>query len=1115
MQIDAIHQFSHSCAPGDGVTNGLLFTRKLLRSLGFRSEIYCVTVHDALKHDLRSFRDYPVGEDRQALLVHHSLGHDDAAWIEARTEPKILVYHNITPAEFFPEGSYLHRYCTLGRQQLRDWAPQCIGAIGDSDFNSDELRDSGYGNAVTIPMLVDIDRVLAAPCDVRIEARHADTFNVLFIGRICENKGQLDLLEAFAELLHFIDRPARLMIVGGTTSEDYRARLDARIAELGLGDYIDMPGKVPADALIGYYRAADVFVSMSEHEGFGMPLIEAMLHDVPVVAYNSSNIGNTLGEGGLLLDSKDPRRIGALLNLISSQPALRRRIIAAQRRNLERFRADVVRRQLADYLGSLDIGVPLAPVDMPRNDLLAWQVEGPFDSDYSLAIVNRELARALRDLGENVALFSTEGGGDFAPDAGFLAAHPDIAALSQRSASHPQLDTVLRFCYPPRTNRMRGRVNAFHCYGWEESAFPADHAARFNHDLDLITVLSREVEKILRDNGVSTPIAVVGAGVDHILAAPVASTGVPGRGFRFLHVSSCFPRKGVDVLLRAWGKAFRAGDDVSLIIKTFPNPHNTVASQLERLRAADPDYPDVVLIERDLPQAELNALYRGCDAFVAPGRGEGLGMPMAEAMLFDLPVITTNWGGQTDFCTEETAWLVDYRFAPAQTHLGLSNSVWAEPDLAHLTARLREVRQTSPAGLTRRTAAARLKIERDYTWRGVAERTRAAVAALEAQPLLRPEPKIGWVSTWHSRCGIAIYAERLACRIPADRLVVLANRDAEVESPDAPNVHRCWSAADKSAGSLDALYDTIVAQGLGAVVIQFNFSFFGLPALARLVERLKARAIGVHLFFHSTADVHHGAELKTLTDIAPALATADRLYVHGVDDLNRLKTFGHVRNVVLFPHGVGAAPVPAVRPAVLAGKRVLASYGFLLPHKGIQALIHAFAMLAERQSDLYLLLVTACYPVEQSAQEARDCQALIDHYRLGGRVTFLTDFLPDTESLSWLQHADLLVYPYQHTQESSSAAVRTGLSVGVPVAVTPLSIFDDVGEAVNRLPGTGPEQLAAGLSLLLERLATPVARTAECERIARWCAVRQWPQLSTRLYHLIDGLSQPLQGTSL
>lgn len=137
--------------------------------------------------------------------------------------------------------------------------------------------------------------------------------------------------------------------------------------------------------------------------------------------------------------------------------------------------------------------------------------------------------------------------------------------------------------------------------------------------LDLITVVSSMVKKILCDNGVTTPIVVVGNGVDHLVDVEPSTRMPLGKGFRFLHISSCFPRKGVDLLLKAWGQAFRKRDDVSLIIKTFPNPHNDIERQLAAYQSTDPDYPDVVLINEDLPfDSAVAALYRNCHAFVAP-----------------------------------------------------------------------------------------------------------------------------------------------------------------------------------------------------------------------------------------------------------------------------------------------------------------------------------------------------------------------------------------------------------------------------------------------------------------------------------------------------------------
>lgn len=1126
MKVDAVHQFHPSCTVGDGITNGMLYAQRILRSLGYESEIYCDHIHHALSGRVKPSADF-CDASGQILFIHHSLGYENEAWLHQLKTPKVLVYHNITPEHLLPEEGSLRSLSRLGREQLGRWKEEFIGAIGDSELNSEELRENGYPAPVTLPLLVDCERVLSAPwIDFNLhpssasggeiargqvggeDAGHGETFNILFVGRICENKRQDLLLDIFAEFCHFFTRPSRLILAGGITSSSFAETLRARAAALGIADAVEMPGKVQDEMLYGYYRDADVFVCMSEHEGFGMPLIEAMLFDVPVVAYAVGNVPDTMGEGGLLVDSPEPTRIAALLYLIATEPGLRRRMIAGQRANLQRFAYPQVRGQLADFIKSLGVGdVPVLANAVAHNQPY-WRIEGPFDSSYSLAIVNRHLADALQERGYDVGLRSMEGGdGDFPPDAAFLAAYPTFARMAERARKSDIPEVSLRFCYPPRADGMRGVVRAMHSYGWEESAFPPQYVEWFNSKLDLVTVLSPLVEKILRDSGVRVPMAVVGGGADHLMNLQLQplDRDLGNKSFRFLHVSSCFPRKGVDALLAAYGKAFRATDDVALVIKTFPNPHNDIPQQLAELRATDPSYPEVILINEDITDAELVSLYRSCQAFVLPSRAEGLGLPAAEAMLFGLPVIATGWGGQTSFCTKETAWLCDYRFAAARTHLGIEHSAWAEPDVDDLARLLREVRFADQSVLGKRTSAARERVLADFTWARVAEKTEQAVAAVQAMPMLREEPHIGWLTTWNTRCGIAAYSAHLCAALPADRLTIFANRSTSLNGEDQENVARCWNASSEE--TLDELCSEALARGIGALVIQYNFGFFGLPVLARLVERMKAAGVAVHCFFHATADLVRGEKRHSLSDIAAALSRADLLYVHGLDDLNRLKAFGLVDNVAYFPHGVYDQPpadVEALKAARgLSGQRIVASYGFLLPPKGLQALIRAVAGL----KDIHLLLVNALYPIPDSAQEKLACENLIAELGMNDRVTLVTDYLPDAASLNWLQIADLIVFPYQYTQESSSAAVRMGIAARCPVAVTPLPIFGDVEEIVHTLPGTAAEQIAAGIAALL---ADPALLASKEARAASWCGARRWPLLSGRLLDIIDGLANPL-----
>lgn len=1123
--VRAIHQFSQAVSPGDGVTNSLFFLQRLLRGLGFASEIFADNVPQSLIGQVRR-REALLRETDCWVLVHHALGYDDERWLRSLSGRALLVYHNITPEELLPEAGPWRRLSRLGRRQLVSWQPWLVGAIGVSDYNAAELREVGFRDPRVLPALVDVNAIRSAPWDASIPARYQDSTNVLFVGRIAPNKRHDLLLESFAEYLRYTDRPACLILPGAPVSAEFLGGLRRTAAALGIARYVDFPGPVSDRVLGGLYRAADLFLCASDHEGFGMPLIEASVFGVPVIARATSNIPNTLGEGGLLVDGASPGEIGALMHTVLSEPALRRRMLAGQRANLARFDPRRLSEELAACLEAFGVRVPGGMAPAPAAQAL-WRVDGPFDSSYSLAVVNRETARALSRAGQSTALSVTPGTEAPAPDPAFLRADPEAARMAELAQMPMPVDVALRFEYPPTTIAMQSRVRAFHGYGWEETAFPARYADWMNRRLDLVTALSRETAKILRDAGLRLPIAVVGAGVDHLDALPDEEPPVPlGKSFRFLHLSSCFPRKGVDVLLEAYGRAFRAGDDVSLVIKTFPNPHNDVAARLAALRDADPDYPGVVLIEEDWSAAAVAGLYRRCHALVAPSRGEGFGLPLAEAMSFGLPVITTGWGGQTDFCTHRTAWLIDWHFELARTHLQVEHSAWAEPDAGHLAALMLEVRHATTEQLAPRVDAARALVRERFTWSRVATLTREAVAALDRAPALRPEPRVGWVSSWNSRCGIAGYSARLSAAIPAERLQVFAPINAEPIDPDAPNVVRCWRtgvrdpvAAPDDPGppvEPDDLTGLLQDAPLDAVVIQYSFGFFSPQRLGRLVVANRGLGRQVHVFLHSTQDVALPELKASLRDAVDALREADRVYVHGIADLERMRAMGLVDNVTLFPHGIPYENPDETRNSQeqelrarsgIGDRRVIASYGFLLPHKGVAQLIEAFAAMQPRRTNLHLVLACALYPIETSSRQKAAVEELIVSLGLTDRVTLLTDYLPDDTSLDWLRLAEVVVFPYQHTQESSSAAVRMGLASGRPVVVTPLQIFDDVADLVHRLPGTSPGDIAAGLSALL---ADPEALAAVRERAVRHVEARAWPLVSARLRDILDGLANPL-----
>jgi glycosyltransferase involved in cell wall biosynthesis len=230
----------------------------------------------------------------------------------------------------------------------------------------------------------------------------------------------------------------------------------------------------------------------------------------------------------------------------------------------------------------------------------------------------------------------------------------------------------------------------------------------------------------------------------------------------------------------------------------------------------------------------------------------------------------------------------------------------------------------------------------------------------------------------------------------------------------------------------------------------------------------------------------------------------DRIFVHTVEGMNLLRKAGIVNNVALFPHGVmnwRADRMETVKRNLgLAGKKVISSYGFLLPQKGIGELIRAFAYVVQRLPDSYLILANALYPHASSEEERIRCLHLIDSLGISDKVTMINQYLKDEESLCLLEASDLIVFPYRGTVESSSAAVRYGLVSQRPVACTPQPIFSDVEDVVHFLPGYSPEKIADGIIFLVEH---PEEVRNKWEIQKKWLHEHSWSVLGKRLSNVI------------
>lgn len=509
-----------------------------------------------------------------------------------------------------------------------------------------------------------------------------------------------------------------------------------------------------------------------------------------------------------------------------------------------------------------------------------------------------------------------------------------------------------------------------------------------------------------------------------------------------------------------------------------------------------------------MTDGELKSLYEQCQVMVSPSRAEGFGLPMAEAILSGLAVITTGWGGQLDFCNAKTSWLIDYKFVPAKSHFDLFDSVWAEPDADHLAAIMKDLHNAPIDHLVERITAGQKLLLENFRWADVGNRLVNSLRAWASAPEVN-FINIGWVTSWNTRCGIATYSAHLLENIPC-AVSVFAARTQDLIYQDGSEVVRCWESG--MSDTLTDLSNAVEDRKIDALVIQFNYAFFNVERFGEfLTDQLNAGRVIV-LTLHSTVDPVHVLPYQRLEIIREALARCHRILVHTVQDLNRLKALGLVENVTLFPHGIRHFPQahPPCNDTVECLENIeltIASYGFFLPHKGLLELIEALALLKSRGHNINLRMINSEFPAAESAELIQQATKRVSSLGLSDRVIFMTDFLSDDESLAQLSLADLIVFPYQDTGESASGAVRYGISTGRPVAVTPIPIFEDVLSAVFVLPGQTAELIAKGIEELLFEISkgSDVARE-KAVNAQRWRESHGYASLGQRLLNMISAL---------
>jgi glycosyltransferase involved in cell wall biosynthesis len=334
VRPDRIDQVVPSFGKRDAIGVHMLHLRELLRALGFASDIWCIGAFEEVRSECRLLDELEPEPRRGTLWLYHmSNGSPAAEVMRSRSEPVMLDYHNITPGELFePWVDWAVDSAHVARGQLRQFADSAVFAFADSAFNEHELTQDGYSRTLVVPPLFDptvaVDDPDRATLDERTSQRSEGGADWLFVGRVAPPKAQHDLIKAFSCFRRFHDPRARLHLVGPWMGEDYPRALMRFADRLGLGTSVRLPGAVSDEVLAAYYSTCDVFVTVSEHEGFCIPLLEAMHFGVPVVAYGAGAVPDTAGNGALVLEDKSPMTVAEAVARVLDDSSLRSRIVS-------------------------------------------------------------------------------------------------------------------------------------------------------------------------------------------------------------------------------------------------------------------------------------------------------------------------------------------------------------------------------------------------------------------------------------------------------------------------------------------------------------------------------------------------------------------------------------------------------------------------------------------------------------------------------------------------------------------------------------------------------------------------------------------------------------------
>ena len=353
MRID---QWVPALHRGDAIGDSARLMRDAFRSWGHQADVYALELDEDLRDDGRAWSEWRPGQIDDVVILHFALPSLLTAALREHRGTRVLLHHNITPPEYFVGyDAEMVRICAAGREELRTLVGHVDLGLADSEFNRRELEAVGFSRTGVLPIYLDFARYREEPSPVLRRLLADGLSNVLFVGRVAPNKRQEDLVRLASYWKRFISPDVRLLLVGKLPRRrHYFDALQSFLYEEGFTPWeVVFTGHVDHQDLLAYYASAHVFVSMSDHEGFGVPLVEAMLMDVPIVAYRTTAVGDTLGDAGVQFGEKDLAAMAETAHRLAKDDVFKSAVLEGQRARLAAFAPTVIESTLRTYIDGL------------------------------------------------------------------------------------------------------------------------------------------------------------------------------------------------------------------------------------------------------------------------------------------------------------------------------------------------------------------------------------------------------------------------------------------------------------------------------------------------------------------------------------------------------------------------------------------------------------------------------------------------------------------------------------------------------------------------------------------------------------------------------------------